>query len=151
MRRLVEEEGVLGLTRDLLNPHQRLALAITLRQVERTLRSVLHDLVNEEQAILYRSKITLPEEKRPEVKQLVETALEQIAWLAQAFELPPEIIDNTAILRGPLALLRSDLHDAHAGKLRRFGDVDPDLEAELDPTIDTLIELLQEITLVAQS
>ncbi|HML20954.1 MAG TPA: hypothetical protein PKD09_04855 [Aggregatilinea sp.] len=139
------------MTRDLLNPHQRLALAITLRQVERTLRSVLHDLVNEEQAILYRSKITLPEEKRPEVKQLVETALEQIAWLAQAFELPPEIIDNTAILRGPLALLRSDLHDAHAGKLRRFGDVDPDLEAELDPTIDTLIELLQEITLVAQS
>ena len=142
---------MLGLTRDLLNPHQRLALAITLRQVERTLRSILNDLVNEEQAILYRSKITLPEDKRPEVKQLVETALEQIDWLAQAFELPPEIIDNTATLRGPLALLRSDLHDAHAGKLRRFGDVDPDLEAELDPTIDTLIGLLQEITLVAQS
>lgn len=139
------------MTRDLLNPHQHTALAITLRMVEKTLRSILRDLVNEEQAILYRSKITLSEDKRPQVRQLVETALEQIAGLAQTFELPPEIIDNTATLRGPLALLRSDLHDAHARKLRRFGDVNPDLEAELDPTIDDLIGLLQEITLVAQA
>ncbi|MGQ9834262.1 MAG: hypothetical protein ACUVRJ_10815 [Candidatus Villigracilaceae bacterium] len=141
----------LDLTHDLLNPHQHSALAITLRQVEKTLRSILHDLVNEEQAILYQSKITLPEDKRPEVKQLVEAALEQIVWLAQTFELPPQIIDNTATLRGPLALLRSDLYDAHAAKLRRFGDVNPDLEAALDPTIDHLIELLAEITRVAQS
>jgi len=139
------------LTRDLLNPHQRLALAITLRHVEKTLRTILNDLVIEEQAILYRSKITLSEDKRQQVRQLVETALGLVARLAQTFELPPQVIDNTATLRGPLAILRSDLYDAHAAKLRRYGDVDPDLETELDPAIDDLIRILQAITLVAQS
>lgn len=139
------------MTRDLLNPHQRVALTITLRHVERTLRGILDDLVNEEQAILYRSTITLPEDKRPEVERLVETALEKIAWLAQTFDLSPEIIDNTAMLRGPLAILRGDLHDVHAHKLRGFGDVDPDLAAELDPVIDDLIALLYNITRVSQA
>lgn len=141
----------LDLAHDLLNPHQHSALVITLRQVEKTLRSILHDLDSEEQAVLYRTKITLPEDNRPKVKQLVEAALEQIVWLAETFELSPPIVDNTATLRGPLALLRSDLYDAHAAKLRRFGDVNPDLEAALDPTIDDLIELLAEITRVAES
>ncbi len=139
------------MTRDLLNPHQRKALAITLRHVEKTLRGILHDLVNEEEAILYRSVITLPEDKRPQVRQLVETALQQIAVLAQMFDLPPEVIDNTAMLRGPLAMLRSDLHDMHAQKLKGFGDVDPDLAQELDPVIDDLIALLNDITRIARA
>lgn len=138
------------MTRDLLNPHQRLALAITLRQLEATLRGILHDLENEEQAILYRSEITLPQDSRPQVKQLAEIGLQHIAWLAQRFELEPRIYDNTATLRGPLALLRSDLYDAHAKRLGRYGDVDPDLEAELDPILGDLIGLLHEITRVSQ-
>lgn len=88
------------MTRDLLNSHQRQALAITLRQLERTLRGIVRDLSNEEQAILYRSVITLPEERRPEVKRLAETALERIAWLARRFELPQKTYDNSASLRG---------------------------------------------------
>lgn len=138
------------MTRDLLNSHQRQALAITLRQLERTLRGIVRDLSNEEQAILYRSVITLPEERRPEVKHLAETALERIAWLARRFELPQKTYDNSASLRGPLALLRSDLHDAHAAKLKRFGEVDPALETELDPSLDELIAILFEITRLSQ-
>jgi len=139
------------LTHDLLNPHQRLALTITLRQVEKTLRSILDDLETEERAILFRSKITLPEDKRPQVKELAEAAIQRIAWLARRFELPPEIYDNTATLRGPLALLRSDLYDAHAARLRRYGEVNPELASELDPVLDDLIRLLREITYVSQS
>lgn len=138
------------MTRDLLNSHQRQALAITLRQLERTLRGIVRDLSNEEQAILYRSVITLPEERRSQVKQLAETALERIAWLAHRFELPQKTYDNSASLRGPLALLRSDLHDAHAAKLKRFGEVDPALETELDPSLDELITILFEITRLSQ-
>jgi hypothetical protein len=141
----------LDLTHDLLNPNQRRVLTVTLRHVEKNLRRILTDLVNEEQGILYRTTISLPEDKRPLVRQLVEAALEQIAGLAQRFELPPEIIDHTDALRGSLALLRSDLYDVHARKLRRSGEVDPDLEAELDPAVDNLIELLREISNVAQT
>lgn len=141
----------MALTRDLLNPNQHRALAITLRHVEKNLRRVLSDLVDEEQAILYRTTITLPEDKRPEVKWLVETALQEIAELARRFELPSETLDNTAMLRGPMALLRSDLYDIQARKLKRFGKVDSGLEAELDPAVTGLIELLAEISRVAQS
>lgn len=139
------------MSRELLNPHQHLALTITLRHLEKTLRGILADLVSEEQAILYRSQITLPEALRPEVRARVEAALEQIAWLAQTFALEPETIDNTARLRGPLALLRSDLYDVQAAKLRRFGDVNPDLAAVLDPAVLELIGLLHEISRAAQT
>ncbi|MCL4875150.1 MAG: hypothetical protein KJ064_00755 [Anaerolineae bacterium] len=138
------------MTGSLLNPHQRLSLAITLRQVEKTLRGILNDLATEEQGILYQSRITLPEDKRLQVKLRVEKALQQIAQLAERFELPRAVYDNTATLRGPLALLRSDLHDVHARKLNRYGDVNPILEAELDPPVDNLIEILQEITRLAE-
>jgi hypothetical protein len=41
MRGLVKEEGVLGLTRDLLNPHQRLTLRSVLHGICQSLKNVL--------------------------------------------------------------------------------------------------------------
>lgn len=139
------------MTLDLLNEHQRMALAIVLRQLEMALRGVLADLVNEEQGILYRRKITLPEDKRTQVRQSVEAALERITRLAGDFALPVQVYDNTATLRGSLAILRSDLYDVRADKLRRYGAVNPGLEAALDPYIWDLIELLQTISQTAQA
>jgi hypothetical protein len=139
------------LTSDLLNEHQRMALAIVLRQLEMALRRVLADLVNEEQGVLYRRKITLPGDKRTQVQESVEAALERITQLAGDFALPVQVYDNTASLRGSLAILRSDLYDARAEKLRRYGAVDPRLEAALDPYLWDLIELLQAISQTAQS
>jgi hypothetical protein len=139
------------LTPDLLNEHQRKALAIVLRQLEMALRGVLADLVNEEQGILYRRKITLPEDRRPQVRQSVEAALETIARLAGDFALPVQVYDNTASLRGSMAILRSDLYDVLAEKLQRYGAVDPRLEAALDPYVWELIQLLQAISQTAQA
>ncbi len=138
------------MTHELLNPSQRLALAIALRRVEQALRGILDGLNSEKQAILYRVEGTLPEDRRIQVIQLAESGLQQIAWMTHRFELPPRIFDNLASIRGSLAILGSDLYDVHAQKLQRYGDVDPSLQAELDPAIDDLIRQLEEIVRVAQ-
>jgi hypothetical protein len=134
----------------LLKPHQQRALAITLREVEMTLRKAMADLTDDSQGILYRKKLTLSAEACAEVRHLILAALDEIARLAETFDLPVHLYDNSNMLRGGFAVLRSNLYDMRAEKLQRFGEVSPDSQTVLDPRLMTLITLLQDISQIAQ-
>ena len=131
------------MTKRLLNPYQRNSVVVTLRTAETILRSALGDLTSQDEGILYRRSARLTDNQREQVKQLAESALAEVAHLAQTLDLPVEDQNNAAALHGQLAVLWSDLHEIRAKELRRYGEVAPELEMVLTPP---LMRLIQSVT-----
>jgi hypothetical protein len=71
--------------------------------------------------------------------------LDQIAILARTLDRPPEEKDTAGLIRGRLAVSWANLIDAQSGKLNRYGDVDPRAESILDPAIQRMVQLVQEL------
>jgi hypothetical protein len=135
----------LALTTDLLNRYQRNSVAIVLRRIEMTLRSVLADLAHEEEGILFRQNGRVSGQQRDRIERIIEKALHEIGDLARRFDLPSERHDTRAALMGKLSVMWSDLHEIRARSLRGYGEVHPDLEEFLDPSVARLVDLVEEL------
>ena len=135
--------------KDLLNPSQKNSLRITLLGFEGTLRHAQEWLDGyEENGILYRRKLTLQEEKRKQVRQEIEAALDLIDKLSHAFNLETESHNAAAMMRGELTVNWADLLDTRAGKLARFGNVHPKLAGKLDTDIQSLAKIAMNLSLI---
>jgi hypothetical protein len=130
---------------DLLNQYQRNSVANVLRMAETTLRSALADLSREETGILFQQDGRVSEQQHIRMQRIIEEALNEIAELARRFDLPSARYDTRAALLGKLSILWSDLHEIRARPLRGYGEVHPDLEAQLDPPIVRLVDLVEEL------
>jgi hypothetical protein len=131
---------------DLLNPSQRGSVAVSLKMFEEQLRLTSAWLDGrEENGILYRRKLNLSPAQRQAAQQRVVTALEIIAALAQKIGLEPEVEDPAGLIRGEFSVSWANMIDTQSIKLKRYGDVNPELEKVLDPAIRRLAHLALEL------
>jgi hypothetical protein len=138
---------------DLLNPYQKNSLRVSLVMFEENLRSAQEWLDGRvEKGILYQRKLSISEEKRGQAIDAIGAALQMIRELAQVFELENQVEDASSLLGGELSVSWANLLDTQAGKLRRYGDVHPELAGFLDPNIQNLAGIaLQLSTILGQT
>jgi hypothetical protein len=75
----------------------------------------------------------------------VEEALAQIAALAKRFELERAPVDLGAKITGLMSVDWADLLDLQASKLRRYGEVAPELSGFLDADVDRLAVIAKDL------
>ena len=134
---------------DLLNPTQKNSLCVTLRRFEENL---LHARAwldgNEENGVLYRRKLILPEKRRLQAEQEIGTALDLIEKLSRDFDLPIESENAASLIHGEMSISWADLLDSRASELRRCGIVHPELSNALDPGIQSLARIALTLTTI---
>jgi len=126
---------------DMLNEAQRNRLTIVLRGLEMSLRDITAWLAEggeEEVGILYRRRLTLPDDRKEAVLREIESALDEIAQLAALLRLPAHESDRAAQIAAEMSIHWSDLVDSRTSKLRRYGAVQPALAPLLDKRLDRL-------------
>lgn len=127
---------------ELLNAAQRSSLAVRLRTFEMTLRQADAWLEHGPAGgLLYSYSVDLTPQQRTAIRAEIQVALAAIAALVEKFALVPHRQHFSSMLVAQMSGEWSSLCDVRADKLRRYGDVDPRLHMQLDPGIDTLIEL----------
>jgi len=127
---------------DLLNPYQKNSLRISLLMFEDNLRHAQAWLDgHEENGILYRRKLDVPERNKKQARKVIATALEIIEKLARTFEFETEVESASAIMRGELVISWENLMNTQARRLRGYGEVHPQLASVLDADIQNLAEM----------
>lgn len=117
-----------------LNVAQKTSLGITLREFEVRLAR-LRVLVEQ-----YESTRRLTPEGVERLRQMIERQQAIIDDLFHRFQLKRETIDVVQSMIAELSISWTQLVDSRSDKLGRYGEVDPDLKATLDPAIDQMVE-----------
>ena len=117
-----------------LNVAQKTSLSITLREFEVRLAR-LRVLLEQ-----YESVTRLTPEGVDRVRQMIDRQQAIIAELFRRFQLKRETIDVVQSMIAELSISWTQLVDSRSDKLGRYGEVDPDLRAALDPALDQMIE-----------
>ena len=133
-----------------LNPSQKRALAVQLRNLEQVLFRVSHFIREKPEEGLLTHYIPVPETIRPRLEVLIEQMHEEIALLVKQFELQPKAVDSRGCINAKMALTWSSLNEVLSSKLKRYGEVDPALSESLDPCLNRLIDLALRIAEVAK-
>jgi hypothetical protein len=138
---------------DLLNPYQKNSLRASLLMLEENLRQTQEWVDGrEEDGILYYRRLNISERNREQVHRAIETALQLIEKLGNKFELGQEFQSVAPILMGNLTVNWANLVDTKSNKLRRYGQVHPELGDVLDPDIQNLAEIAFNLsTILGQS
>jgi hypothetical protein len=134
----------------MLNPYQKNALEIQLRQLEQTLvrvRSWLRQVPEDGLLTHYQA---LPEAARPEIEAVIEQMLAEIGLLVEKFELRPRVVDLRRTLQAEMGVAWSDLIDTLSPKLARYGAVDTDLGESLDPHLRRLVRWSNQLGQLAE-
>lgn len=106
----------------------------------------------EEDGILYYRRLNVSERNREQAHRAIETALHLIEKLGNRFELSQEFQSAAPILMGNLTVNWANLVDTKSNKLRRYGQVHPELGDVLDPDIQNLAEIAFNLsTILGQS
>lgn len=133
----------------LFNSYQKTAVTVTLLKFEEDLRQALHWLDGQdEQGILYRRKLEIPEEQRRLARARIAQALEEIRALAQRLELGAEEENASRTLMGRLSIDWENLSGTRARNLGGYGPVHPDLAQLLDRPMERLADLAKELTTI---
>ncbi len=117
-----------------LNIAQKTSLSITLREFEVRLGR-LRVLLEQ-----YESVTRLTPERVERLRQMIDRQQVLINDLFRRFQLKRETIDVVQSMIAELSISWTQLVDSRSDKLSRYGEVDPDLSATLDPAIDKMIE-----------
>ncbi len=124
---------LLVMSEELLNVHQQRALSVRLAMLERYLYDVSTLLSGEAPSgEMFAIRDDLTGEQKKAVLALVAQAREHIRILRDRFKLEMQQEDLRRRLMGHFSIFWSILEDSRARKLRGFGDVSPDLAAQLD-------------------
>ncbi len=127
---------------DLLNPYQKNSLRVSLLMLEENLPRAKEWLDGrEENGILYYRNLKISEETKQQATQRIQAALELIEKLSSEFELDREFQSAASILQGDLTINWANLVDTKSNKLRRYGQVHPELGDMLDTDIQNLAEI----------
>jgi len=116
-----------------------------MRSLEQTLLEVrqrLHPPPEDGFLVSYRP---IAEPARTHVEAAIERMLAEIAVIAREFDLQPSTEDVGSYVMAQMAVAWSDLVDMLSPKLKRYGPVDRSLSETLDPHVQVLIELAQEM------
>ncbi len=131
----------------LFNSYQKTAVTVTLQKFEEDLRQAIHWLDGQnEQGILYRRRLEMPEEQRRLARARIELALEEIRALAQRLDLETEEENASRTIVGHISIDWENLSGTRARNLGSYGAVHPDLGKILDQPMERLAELAVELT-----
>jgi hypothetical protein len=133
-----------------LNPSQKRALEVQLRNLEQVLYRVGHRIRERPEEGLLTHYIPVPETVRRRFEALIEQMHEELAVLIRQFELQPKAVDSCSYINATMALTWSSLNEVLSSKLKRYGEVDPALSESLDPCLNRLIDLALQVAKVAR-
>ncbi|HEV8612290.1 MAG TPA: hypothetical protein VGQ73_02195 [Gemmatimonadales bacterium] len=136
----------------LLNEHQRRHLGITLGQMQQLLHEI-GALLNTPapQDGLVTEADDIPSEFMRRAPQAIAQIDAGIAALAERFELPRRERSRFRWARAVLGISIDNLEDSRAGKLRAYGEVNPELAAALDPELFALQSQLRALLFLLES
>lgn len=135
----------------LTKPQQR-NLRVSLLSFERALRMADHLLKDgEEVGILYHRTQFLDHDKRHLVHEEITKALQEIASLAKILGLEPEEEDLSRIILSEMSVSWTNLVDCHSERMKGYGKVDSNTATKIDPAIDRLEKIAQEISSLMSS
>ncbi len=130
----------------LLNPAQKNSIRIALRLLEERIFWIEVLLSQKEHdGILYRFENDLTSSQVSQLQTIFKKIEDLIAAFKQTFDLVGENEKLSQILNGSSSYFWSIVADKKADKLKRYGDVSQDLAKELDPLVNNLIDLLNEV------
>jgi len=105
---------------------------VTLRQTERWLRE------RTERGYLYRSQLRLSPEREAEVRQLLQTALRELATASEQLGLAPREESINRLLSGQFSVCWAELVDAHPARLQGYGEVSAQVVAEAGAALERM-------------
>ncbi|MFC1463417.1 MAG: hypothetical protein ACFLMY_01080 [Candidatus Brachytrichaceae bacterium NZ_4S206] len=129
----------------LLNSTQYASIEIALRETEIVLRHMLDDMDSHEEGILYAQIVTLTDEQRQLIVTLTSALLDEIAKLAEVLAFSKQRRDPVSSLVSQITVLWSDLVDVRADKLSRYGNVNSEAAQVLNPSLDRMIRLMEDL------
>ena len=126
-----------------LNQNQERAVAIRLRLLEERLAIIGRLMDQDERGRLYRrDRAPFSAEQRARMEALMVEIRAEIAHVADTFGLASEEQDAARRIIGLLGITWEGLGDVRAGRLRGLGDVDPELQVLLNPSVERLMQLV---------
>jgi len=136
----------------MLNLNQKRSLGITLGIVEDELKRLKGILQGEEGKSLFSYiEDDLTPEKKKLILEKINLLTEHMTSLKALFDLrhsQKELV-MSAMVEAMAIYLTVQLEDAHAHKLRGYGEVHPGLKDSLDPKLDEMIALLGQMKSIA--
>jgi hypothetical protein len=135
-------EAIFLSMKKIINPHQRLSVETTLRSFEASLHRALEWLDGKEvNGILLQEQVQFSKLQRAQIRKKIAQAFEEIAKTSQILALEKEERNPSALLRSEMYIAWANLLDNSATKLRRYGEVNPQLTKILDPQIMQLSQI----------
>ena len=133
--------------KNLLNEAQRNSLSVSLRLLERRLL-FLELLIQQNgfDGMLYSFRVDKDKEVLSTLKEYFEHLLHMIKIMKEKFGLPEKEDKLSSHLKSMANYFWSVFEDERSYKLKRYGDVLPVLDKELDPLIDQIIGYLKQIS-----
>ena len=95
----------------------------------------------DEDGVLIKRQARLDDKRQGELKQLEEATLAQLKVMRDEFDLQRTVEDLRHKLHVEFSVLWDDLADERSASMTRYGTVDPDAAATLDPAVERLAEL----------
>jgi hypothetical protein len=135
----------------MLNEFQKRGVTAVLRTVEEHLRSIEAMLDREDYpGILYEWKNDLPDNAKHLLSERIRNVRVAIEQAGNRFSLEKQDRRASDEAFGKLPYCWQILEEAKASRLVRYGNVAEGLDRELDPLIDTIINLVLEMESVLQ-
>lgn len=106
---------------------------------------MLDDMDSHEEGILYAQIVTLTDEQRQLIVTLTSALLDEIAKLAEVLAFSKQRRDPVSSLVSQITVLWSDLVDVRADKLSRYGNVNSEAAQVLNPSLDRMIRLMEDL------
>lgn len=130
----------------MLNEYQRRRVSITLSSLEEDLHDIEERLKSGDYTgILYEMKNDMSLQIRDFLIDNIAIIREKISNLAERFSLRGEIRMLSREIYGEMSVLWVSLEETKARRLRGYGEVAKGLADLLDPALDEIIALLDEI------
>ncbi|MBI1744830.1 hypothetical protein HYR54_17445 [Candidatus Acetothermia bacterium] len=121
-------------------------IGLHLRSVEEEMAEIERLIRSEgEEGVLYRVRNSLREVERRELLEKIKQVRQGLFDLKELFDFPTEERDVVPTIRALLSHGWVVLCETESKQLKGFGNPEPELAAALDPWIEKLIELVQEI------
>jgi len=130
-----------------LNQHQQRRIEVSLAIIDRTLMEIERYYLSADSLKSEMFEITsdLNSDEVLEIKRLVQRFRERLKALKSRFHLDPQRMDLRSLLRSHLSYFWSVLHDCRSSKLKGYGVVDPELKKSLDPALDELLAIVEQL------
>lgn len=136
------ERGTMG-----LNEHQQRRIEVSLGIIDRTLLEIERYYLSGDSPTgeMFEISSDLEADESLEVKRLIQRFRQRLKLMRKRFHLAPQRLNLRGLLRGDFSHFWSVLHDCRSSKLKGYGAVDPELKTTLDPAIDELLTIVQQL------